>query len=145
MLRCRGDDRMKWNVKHVICEGVSWIHLADDRDMNPVMNIQVAFQHGLSSGRSDREGTEQSNCAMCWHFTVYLLKSKTWYSDHLSKLVKTASWAKVNSSLSTPWGHLGGHRGKAALILYFGNRWRWVDNFTPWSLYPRIRTMVPVE
>jgi len=98
-----------------MCEGVSWIHLADDR---VVGGHEPGNEHSTrtGSGRSDREGTEQPNCAMCSQFTVCFLKYRTWYSDHLSNIIKTASWVKVNSSLSTPWGHLGERRGRSPLI-----------------------------
>jgi hypothetical protein len=36
-------------------------------------------------------------------------------------------------------------RGIAALIFNLSTRWKIAANFTPWQLYPRERTLVPIE
>jgi len=45
--RCRWEDNIKMNLQEVICGGMDWIDLAQDRDMgralvNAVMNLRIS-------------------------------------------------------------------------------------------------------
>ena len=44
--RCRWEDNIKMDIQEVVCGGMDWIELAEDRDrwwasVNAVMNLQV--------------------------------------------------------------------------------------------------------